>query len=128
MSKDKYNQPAEGETNWEVPLNQNFEDLGVEVTGEVATFDDLPAPDSNQKSSHGQRRTILVRDSRVVYRDVGDAWQAVGGLGSSSSRVPGTVYHASHDTQEQVIDGSQVYVQDSEPSDATEDDIWIDTS
>jgi hypothetical protein len=128
MGKDKYNQPAEGTANWDVPLNENFEDLGVEITGEVATFGDLPAPDPDHESSNGECRKMLVRDSRVVYRDAGSAWEAVAGLGSSSGRVPGTVYHTAHDTEQQVIDGSRLYVQDSEPSNPAEKDIWIDTS
>lgn len=128
MGADKYNQPDEGTPNWDEPLNENFADLGVEVVDEVATFDDLPTPDSGAVTSDGLPRKILVRQSRVVYRDTGSSWEAVAGLGSDGSRVPGTVYHERHDTAAQIVDGSQLYVQDTEPADADEDDVWIDTS
>lgn len=128
MGENKYNQPPEGASNWDDPLNENFRDLGIEVTAEVATFSDLPSPDSNHTSSNGEQRKVLVRDSRVIYRDDGSQWVAVAGLGSSSSRVPGTVYHETHDTSVQIVNGSRIFVQSSEPSNPDVDDIWIDTS
>ena len=128
MSKDKYNQPSQGAKDWDVPLNENFQDLGIEVTAEVATFDDLPSPDSNEESTNGERRKILVQDSNIIYRDNGNSWVAIAGLGSSSSRVPGTIYHEKHDTNQQVINGRRLFIQDSEPSNAQNQDIWIDTS
>ena len=32
------------------------------------------------------------------------------------------------DTEQATIDGSRLYIQDTEPTDAEEDDVWIDTS
>ncbi len=123
MGSDKYNQPAEGAQNWDVPLNENFRDLGIEVLGEVESFSDLPAPDANEESTHGEHRTILVRQSRTIYRDTGTGWEPVAGLGSPESPVSGTVYH-----EAQVINGTQLYLQENEPDDADEGDVWIDTS
>lgn len=84
----EYTQPAEGRTSWHVPLNENFADLGIDVTGEVQSVEDLPDPDGTE-SSNGNRRTVLVREERVIYRDAGDAWEAVAGLGTDGTRVVG---------------------------------------
>lgn len=93
----RYNQPSEGTENWNIPLNENFADLGIEVTNEVATFSDLP-DSTGEISSQGLPRRYLVRESRVVYRDTGQGWQAVAGLGTESTPVPGTGYFESLDT------------------------------
>jgi len=82
MTNDRFNQPSQGQSDWHLPLNENFDDLGIEVTNEVETFDDLPAPDSDETSSNDNPRRYLVRQSRIVYRDNGSEWEAVGGLGS----------------------------------------------
>jgi len=84
----EYTQPAEGRTSWHVPLNENFAALETDVTGEVQSFGDLPDPDGTE-SSNGNRRTVLVREDRVVYRDAGDAWEAIAGLGADATRVVG---------------------------------------
>lgn len=128
MGADKYNQPAQGTEDWHTPINENFRDLGIEVTDEVQSFTDLPAPDPNETASNGAPRKILVRDSRVIYRDTGDGWAPVAGLGTDTNPVPGRVFHEEHETGVQVIDGSRVYVQDTEPTDAVDGDVWIDTS
>jgi hypothetical protein len=128
MGTDKYDRPSKGTPNWDEPVNRNFRDLGVEVVAEVETFDDLPDPDPEEASTSGERRKVLVRESRVVYRDDGDGWAAVAGLGAPDARVPGTVYHETHDAEAQVIDGRRLYVQDDEPADPDEQDVWIDTS
>lgn len=128
MGADKYNRPSAGTTDWHEPLNDNFEDIGIEVVGEVETFDDLPDPDGDQTSSNGERRKILVRESRVIYQDAGSGWEPVGGLGTASQPIPGTVHHEGHATGTQHVNGHQLYIQDSEPADADEQDVWIDTS
>ena len=128
MGADKYNRPAEGTAEWHIPLNENFSDLGIEVVGEVETFEDLPTPDSSQESSNGGSRKYLVRNSRIIYRDSGSGWEPIAGFGSSDSRVSGTVYHERHDTNEQVVSGKQLYIQDSEPANPSEGDVWIDIS
>ena len=128
MAEDKYNQPERGEEEWDIPLNENFRDLGIDVISEVDTVEDLPEPDADYTSSNGETRKYLVRESRVVYRDVGDRWQAVAGLGSSENPVSETVYHESHSTEEQIIGGRRLFIQESEPTDAEEGDVWIDIS
>lgn len=85
----RYNQPAKGATNWDEPLNENFANLEIEVTDQVATFDDLPEP-TGETSSNGLRRQYLVRESRTVFRDTDGSWEAVAGLGAESNPVPGT--------------------------------------
>lgn len=128
MGSEKYNRPSKGTSNWDEPVNQNFRDIGIEVVAEVDTFADLPEPDSGQVSTSGECRKVLVRESRVIYRDAGDGWRAVAGVGSSDGRVPGTVYHETHDTDTQIINGRRLFVQDDEPTDPDEQDVWIDTS
>lgn len=94
----RYNQPTEGTKNWDEPLNENFADLGVEVTNEVATFSDLPDP-TGETSSRGLPRRYLVRENRIVYRDTGESWEAVAGLGSETAPVPGTGHFENLDTE-----------------------------
>lgn len=126
MGADKYNQPSEGAENWDDPINENFADLGIEVVGEVETFDDLPEPGSQSTNGEGQK--ILVRQSRIVYLDTGDGWEPIAGLGSANAPVPGVTYHEAHSTGIQVINGRELFIQDTEPADANEGDVWIDTS
>ena len=128
MSKDKYNQPERGDEEWDIPLNENFRDLGIEVISEVESIEDLPAPNFDYTSSNGETRKYLVRESQVVYRDAGDRWQPVAGIGSSDNPVSETVYHESHSTEEQIIGGKRLFIQESEPADVEEGDVWIDIS
>lgn len=87
---DRYHQPEEGTADWHVPLNRNFADLGVEVLGEVETVGDLPAPDPDATSNNGVPRRVLVRENRTLYRDDGDEWQPVAGLGTASDPIAAT--------------------------------------
>lgn len=94
----RYNQPEKGTSNWHEPLNENFADLSIEVTNEVATFADLPEP-TGEESSKGLPRRYLVRESRIVYRDTGQGWAPIAGLGSEETPVPGTGYFESIETK-----------------------------
>lgn len=76
----RYNQPEKGASDWHHPLNQNFADLGIEVTNEVATFADLPEP-TGETSSNGVPRRYLVLESGTIYRDTGGQWEAITGSG-----------------------------------------------
>lgn len=86
----RYNQPTKGSTNWDEPLNENFANLGIEVTDEVATFADLPAP-TGATSSNGISRRVLVLDEGAIYRDAGSRWEPVLTSGGSSSSSGVTV-------------------------------------
>lgn len=92
----RYNQPTKGSTNWDEPLNQNFDDLGIDVLNEAATFDDLPEP-TGMRSSNGISRRYLVRDEQTIYRDAGSEWQAVLSAGQatdgSGGMAGGVVQH-----------------------------------
>jgi hypothetical protein len=89
----RYNQPQEGTTDWHVPLNENFADLGVEVMNEVDTSADLPDP-TGAVSSKGVSRKYLVRETETIYRDAGDRWEPikgpVGTPGKFSIRLDGS--------------------------------------
>lgn len=80
---DRYNQPDKGTRRWHEPLNENFDDLGIEVTNEVATWSDLPTP-TGETSSNGQPRVYRVDADDVFVRDTGNAWAVIGGVGASS--------------------------------------------
>jgi len=92
----RYNQPTEGTTDWHVPLNENFADLGTEVINEVETFADLPDP-TGKTSSRGVSRKYLVRESQTIYRDAGETWEAIAGSGGSNGTF-GIQLHGSGDT------------------------------
>jgi hypothetical protein len=87
----RFNQPDKGVNNWDEPLNQNFADLALEVTNEVATFSDLPDP-TGETSTGEVPRKYLVRENRTIYRDTGSGWEAVAGLGNEGTPVPGTAH------------------------------------
>jgi hypothetical protein len=84
----RYNQPERGTTNWDEPLNENFANLEFEVTNEVATFSDLPNP-TGEMSANGMPRKYLVQESRTIFRETGESWEAIAGLGNEGSPVPG---------------------------------------
>jgi len=94
-----YNTPAEGSTNWDVPLNENFAtlDADVEVRDAEANRGNY-APRSEAK--------FLATDTGAVYIGDGDAWNHLG-----------DVKH---------LDAG-VYVQSGAPSSPATDDLWIDT-
>lgn len=95
-----YNTPSEGTTNWDVPLNENFQNLDVDV--EIRDTDD-------NKSSYQPKAGAKYHatDTGAVYLGDGSAWQPVGNLAR--------------------LDGN-IYVQNSEPANPSQNDVWIDTS
>lgn len=78
----RYNQPDKGASDWHLPLNENFADLGIEVTNEVATLDDLPEP-TGETSSNGIHRRYLVHETETIYRDTDGRWEAIAGSGAT---------------------------------------------
>lgn|GEM_PF-4323535 len=101
----RYNQPEAGDENWNVPLNENFADLGVEVQAEVETWSDLPEPGSTERSSNGQWPLYRVAADAVFVRVTDDSREIVGGLGSSSHPLPAVNARAVRATQATVTHG-----------------------
>ncbi|MBB6646611.1 hypothetical protein [Halobellus ruber] len=84
----RFNQPSEGTDNWHAPLNENFNDLGIEVINEVPTWSDLPATGEVSKSTSGQWPVYRVGADNVFVRVTDSAQEIVGGLGSANRPVP----------------------------------------
>jgi len=135
---DRFNQPTEGITDWHIPINQNFADLGVEVTDVVETWDDLPQP-SGGTSSNGNPKVYRVSADRLFVADTGDSWAVVGGLGSESNPLPSVNTErleadavrssTNHDTTR--VSHTR-YVGPDDPSgisdfDVEEGDVWVET-
>lgn len=85
---DRFNQPREGATDWHVPVNENFADLGVEVPDVVPTWDDLPDP-SGATSSTGNPKLYRVEEPPLVVADTGQEWTVLGGTGGTEHPLPG---------------------------------------
>jgi len=83
-----YNQPSRGVTNWDVPLNANFDDLGIEVTDEVQSWGDLPDTSEVEQSSHSQWPVYRVTDDSVFVKVTDSTKNIIGGLGSDSHPLP----------------------------------------
>lgn len=71
MTNHRYNTPSEGELDWHIPLNENFEQLDrdVEVRDSEANRSEYP-PEEGAK--------FLATDSGATYVGDGDAWNLVG--------------------------------------------------
>jgi len=95
-----YNTPSEGTTNWDVPLNDNFRQIDADVE-----IRDTDASRSDYQPKTGAK--FLATDTGDVYLGDGSNWQHIGTI----SRLDGNIYVGS-----------------TEPADASENDIWIDTS
>ena len=63
----KYNRPAEGTTNWHIPLNENFKNLDVDVE-----IRDTEANKSDYDPKEGSKYEAT--DSGAVYYGDGDTW------------------------------------------------------
>lgn len=71
MTNHIYNTPSEGELDWHIPLNENFErlDRDVEVRDSEANRDQYPPEDGAK---------FLATDSGATYVGDGTAWNLVG--------------------------------------------------
>lgn len=85
---DRYEVPGDGESkdDWPTILLQLWEQQEVEITSEVETIADLPAPDPDAETALGQRRLYLVtndggEDGPVFAYDDGNEWLLIGGAG-----------------------------------------------
>lgn len=95
-----YDTPAEGTVDWHLPLNENFEALDADV--EIRDHDGNRADYAPKAGAK-----FFAVDTGDIYYGDGSEWRHVG-----------TVANVAGD----------VYVQDTEPADAGDGDIWIDTS
>lgn len=95
-----YNTPKEGTTDWHIPLNENFSELDTDVE-----IRDSEANLSQYDPKSGAK--YFATDTRNVFVGDGQQWRQVG----SVRNLPG-----------------DVYLQESEPSNPSEGDLWIDTS
>lgn len=95
-----YNEPEEGTTNWNVPLNENFRkmDSDIEIRDAASSLDSYEPRDGAK---------FMATDTGEVYLGDGTAWQQVGSIAQL---------------------GGNVFVQESEPSNPSKNDLWIDTS
>lgn len=94
-----YSTPKRGATNWDEPLNGNFESLDGDV--EIRDRDNNKG---NYEPKQGAK--FLATDSKKVYLGDGDSWQYFATMGGIEGRI---------------------YVQSSEPN-GSEGDVWIDTN
>ncbi len=80
----RYNVPEEGEQNWHVPLNENFEryDVDIEIRDESHAIDEYE-PREGAK--------FLATDTGVVYMGDGTDWEEAFDLGGSGIQSVGSV-------------------------------------
>ena len=94
-----YNTPKKGAENWDVPINENFNNIDTNV--------EIRDAESNlTEYEPKQGAKYLSTDTKKVFLGDGSGWNYFTTLGA--------------------IEG-EIYVQSSEPA-GTEGDVWIDTS
>lgn len=91
--------PAEGATDWHIPLNDNFEKLDASAILQVSTVDELESTYTPTDETFA-----FIEQSREFWSGTGSQWVRVG-----------YVKQTAHD----------VYVQSSEPDGAEEGDLWV---
>lgn len=96
----QYETPEAGTLDWHIPLNNNFEKIDTDVE-----IRDTDANKSNYTPKSGAK--FFATDTQRVYIGDGSAWNHVGDV----AKMPG-----------------DVYVQSTEPTDASAGDIWIETN
>lgn len=94
-----YETPSEGVTNWDEPLNRNFERLerDVEVRDLEANLESYVPHDGT---------LFLATDARIIYRGDGSGWQRLGTIRTF---------------------GGDLYVREAAPA-AASNDLWVDTT
>ena len=94
-----YAVPEKGQTDWDVPINDNFESIDTDIE-----IRDAEGNRQNYTPKKGAK--YLSTDTKKVYLGDGTQWNYLTTLGGTQGRI---------------------FVQDTEP-DGEEGDIWIDTS
>jgi hypothetical protein len=93
-----YETPTEGTLDWHVPLNDNFETLDRDV--------EIRAPEGNRGDYEPKAGAkFFATDTGAVYVGDGTAWNQVG-----------------------AVPDVEIHVGAEKPTDASEGDVWIDTS
>jgi hypothetical protein len=68
-----YNTPSEGTLNWDVPLNENFEQIDTDV--------EIRDEDANRASYEAKSGAkFFATDTGAVYLGDGTAWEMVGSV------------------------------------------------
>lgn len=94
----EYNTPAEGTTDWHVPLNENFESLDSDMLiRDAESARDTYTPNQGQP--------FLATDTARMFVGDGNQFVPIGYL------TP-----------------TRVFVQSSEPESPQDGDVWVDTS
>lgn len=104
---ERYNLPEKGTTDWDEPLNENFEDLSIEVMNQVDTREELPNP-TGSSSSNGMDRIYYVRDSRTFVLDTGARWAPIAGLGSRNDPIKEPAYFDELNVNNLTISGAEI--------------------
>jgi hypothetical protein len=95
----EYTTPEPGTLDWHRPLNDNFDKLDTDV--------EIRGPDADRSTYEPKAGAkYFATDTRRVYVGDGSSWSHVGDV----AKLPG-----------------DVYVGSTEPADASEGDIWIQT-
>jgi len=128
---------SEGEPNDDVNIG------GGPMSSELShlRIDWHQGPESELPNPGVTGRFFLIEDdggeysAGTVLEDTGEDWEVVEGLGGGDSLWTDEDGTLTPDTEEgsisvevAVIDGSRLYIQDEEPEEADEEDVWIDTS
>lgn len=94
-----YNTPEQGETNWDVPLNENFRrlEVDVEIRDERSTLHDYE-PKQGSK--------FLATDTGEVFVGDGSNWRSLGTLSNESSQSDGTIVASPGDVQSALDDAA----------------------
>lgn len=94
-----YNTPEAGATDWHIPLNDNFDRIDTDVE-----IRDTEPNRSTYEPKSGAK--YLAIDTGAVFVGDGQQWTRLGSI----RQLPG-----------------DVFVQDVEPDNPSEGDLWIDT-
>jgi hypothetical protein len=87
-----YNTPERGETNWDVPLNNNFKRLDVDV--------EIRDNNSNLESYEPTEKSkFLAIDTGDMYVGDGSEWQILGTIGETVSNEDGSIVAGPGDVQ-----------------------------
>lgn len=105
--------------------------IGDDTTTENTTMSDDYNPDELPRTDGLELALLSEAENAEDYRDLwgrildNEVFQK---LDSKLTGGEGELDVASVRTDEAVIGSSKLYIQDTEPADATEGDVWIDTS
>jgi hypothetical protein len=94
----EYHTPAEGEQDWHIPLNENFQSLDRDI--QVWTTQDAK---SDYEPAEGAR--LLTVDTGMVYQGTGDGWDPMYGVGMHDPEA-GEFMFSEHVTIEGDIEAS----------------------